>query len=299
MTVELPPNPTSSPQPSPSATAHRARLPALLLAALAGGALLTGCGSSGPSKAQYTAKANAICRNAAAHTTPLVGQLTNAAGSLSAANPAAARELAGALEQLHTTTAATLTKLRALKPPSTDPAAIEHFLSSFAVVAETLGKTATAAGAGQLQETLAQLEATAPAAGQMAAAAKAYGLNECAALFGPLGGSGGTTTQPTAAIHVTLVGESHQPTVNQPWHYTVTATNAQGSKVSGTETTQYGFNGTVVGTEKPENVKFTGGVYHDTIEFPASAVGFPLTVQATVHTSAGSATGSWPVKVRQ
>jgi hypothetical protein len=282
-----------------SPTPHRTRHPAaLLLAALAGGgALLAGCGGSGPTKAEYTAKANTICRGASTHTVPLVGRLTSAAGSLSAADPAAARRLAGTLEQLHTVAATTLAQLQALAQPAGDRAAIERFSSSLAVVAETLRTTATAGGAGQPRETLAQLEATAADAGRMASAAGAYGLNECATLLGPLGGA--TVAQPTAAVHGTFVGESHHPTVNQPWRYTVTVTDAHGHKLSGTETTQYTLNGAVVGTEKPENVKFTGGVYRNTIEFPAAAVGFPLTVQAVVRTGEGSATATWPVKVRR
>ncbi len=278
---------------------HHTRRPAALpLAALAGGmALLAGCGSSGPTEAQYTARANAICRNAGAQTTPLVGQLTTAAGSLSAANPTAAHELASTLERLHKVTATTLTKLRALAQPSGDHAAIERFVNSFATVTETLGKSATAAAAGQLQETLAQLEATAADAGQMASAAKAHGLNECAILFGPLGGT--PSTQQASTVHGTFMGESHEPTVNRPWHYSITVSDARGNKLSGTETTQYAFNGAVVGTEQPENVKFTGGSYGDTIEFPATSVGYPLTVQAVVHTSQGSTTLSWPVKVRR
>lgn len=286
---------TAKHSPPPRTRRYGAALPAALVGAVA---LLAGCGGGGPTKAQYTAKANAICAGAGTQTTALVGQLTKAAGSLGAANPSAARELASTLEQLHTTTGATLAKLRALEQPSADHAAIERFLSSLAVVNETLGKTATAAGAGQLRETLAQLEATAPAAGQMASAAKAYGLDECASLFGPLGGTT-ASTQPSAAVHVRMSAANHEPTVGRPWRYTVTATDAQGHELSGTETTQYAFNGAVVGTEKPENERFAGGVYHDTIEFPASAVGFPLTVRAVVHTGQGSATGTWTVKVRR
>ena len=98
-------------------------------------------------------------------------------------------------------------------------------------------------------------------------------------------------------MHGTLVGENHHPTVNAPWTYTVTVTDARGRKMSGTETTQYTFDGAVVGTEKPVNVKFTGGVYHDTITFPAAAVGHPLDVQAVVHTSLGTLTLDWPIVV--
>lgn len=107
-----------------------------------------------------------------------------------------------------------------------------------------------------------------------------------------------TTTTPIQPIQAAIIGENHNPVVNQPWRYTVTVTDAQGHKLSGTETTQYTFNGAVVGQEKPPNVMFTG-VYRDTIEFPAAAVGYPLDVQAVVHTSLGSATVDWPVVVQR
>jgi cytoskeletal protein RodZ len=109
-----------------------------------------------------------------------------------------------------------------------------------------------------------------------------------------------TTTTPSLKLPVqaTLVGDNHHPKVNQPWHYTVTVTDSAGHKLSGTETTEYTFGGVVVGTEKPANVKFTNGVYHDTIEFPKAAVGHPLDVQAVVHTSLGSKTLDWAIQVQ-
>ncbi|MGO9499713.1 MAG: hypothetical protein ACLQA5_23825 [Solirubrobacteraceae bacterium] len=97
---------------------------------------------------------------------------------------------------------------------------------------------------------------------------------------------------------MTLVGENHDPIVNQKWTYTVTVTDAKGVKVSGTETTEYLFSGSVVGTEKPENVKFENGVYHDIIEFPATAVGYALVVQATVKTSIGTGKADWAITVK-
>lgn len=111
-----------------------------------------------------------------------------------------------------------------------------------------------------------------------------------------------TTERPssvTGVIVARLIGENHEPIVNRPWRYRVTVTDARGRKLSGTETTQYTYGGTVVGVEKPENVSFTGGVYRDTIEFPAEAVGYPLAVQTVVHTSLGSVTLDWPIKVRR
>jgi hypothetical protein len=62
---------------------------------------------------------------------------------------------------------------------------------------------------------------------------------------------------------------------------------------------KYTFNGSVVGTEKPEDVPFTNGYYHDTIQFPADAGGVPLMVQAVVHTSIGSIDLDWSVKVHK
>lgn len=111
-----------------------------------------------------------------------------------------------------------------------------------------------------------------------------------------------TTEKPssiTGVIVARLTGENHEPIVNQAWHYKVTVTDAHGHKLSGTETTQYTYNGVVVGVEKPENVRFTDGVYRDTIEFPAEAVGYPLDVQTVVNTSLGSITLDWPIKVRR
>ena len=100
-------------------------------------------------------------------------------------------------------------------------------------------------------------------------------------------------------MQVTLVGQNHHPKVNAAWTYTVTVTDARGRRLSGTETTEYTFNGVVVGTEKPENVRFTAGLYRDTIEFPAAAVGHPLDVQVVVHTSLGTATRDWPITVQK
>jgi hypothetical protein len=272
-----------------------ARFTPLLTAAAASGLLAAGCGSSAPTQAQYAASANATCRSASAQTVPLVRRLTAAAGSLSSGEQAAAREAASALQQLHAVTGATLAKLRALQQPTSGHATIERFLDALASVNAALGRAATAAAAGQFQQALAQLQAAAPAAQQMALAAGAYGMTQCATLFAGLGAA--PTAPSEQAVHATIQGENHDPTVGLPWHYKVTVTAAQGRPLSGTETTHYTFNGAVVGTEKPEDVRFTGGVYRDTIEFPSASVGYPLTVQAVVHVSQGTATADWPIQV--
>ena len=79
----------------------------------------------------------------------------------------------------------------------------------------------------------------------------------------------------------------------------MTVTDSHGHPLSGTETTEYAYNGEVVGHESPTNVHFKNGSYRDTIEFPPASVGYPLSVQAVVHTSQGTATAEWPVKVHR
>jgi|GEM_PF-2290244 hypothetical protein len=266
------------------------------LAALAGcsALLLAGCGASSPTKAQYTANANAICRTTGTQTAPLVEQLTTAVASLSSSGQAAAGELASALTQLHAAAAGALAKLRALKQPAADGTAIRLFLASSATVDDALAGAAKAAAAGNPQLALAQLERAAPAAQQTVSAARAYGMAACENVLSVLGSA--AFAHP---VEVSIVGENHEPTVSRPWRYTITVTDAQGHRLSGTETTQYTYNGVVVGTEKPQNVTFANGVYHDTVEFPAVAVGYPLDIQAVIHTSLGTATVDWPVKVRR
>lgn len=267
-----------------------------LAAALA--LVVAGCGggapTQAPTQAQYVARANAVCLAASARTAPLVRRLTAAGSALSSGEAATTRAASGALRELHSSTSAALTKLRALRQPTSGDATIKRFLGSLETIDVALARAATA-GSARLDQALAELEAAAPAARQLATAATAYGMRTCATLFAGLG-----TTAPgsSAQVHATIRGESHHPTVGVHWRYTVTVTDAAGHPLKGTETTHYTFSGAVVGTEKPENVSFADGVYHDTIEFPAAAVGYPLTVQAVVRTSRGTATADWPLVVR-
>jgi len=113
----------------------------------------------------------------------------------------------------------------------------------------------------------------------------------CAGILSPAAATAG------GSIRVTIVGQNHHPRVGKKWTYTVNVTNARGQRLSGTETTHYLYNGSVVGTEKPVNVRFSNGSYHDTISFPAAAVGSPLTVQAVVKTSQGSGSAGWSIEV--
>lgn len=265
----------------------------LALIATAAVLALAGCGSSKPTRQQYDAKANAICAQASAQSTALVGQIATAAGSLGSGGQSAARELADALQSLHTLAGGSLAKLRALQRPATGQATVERFLSSYAEVQQAIGQAAAAVGSGQPQQAIARLGQAQPAAQRMAQAAKSYGMSSCQTLLPALAGA----SAQAQAIHATFSGEGHHPVVARPWRYTVTVTDAQGNRLSGTETTHYLYSGVVVGTEKPEHVPFTGGVYRDTVKFPAAATGHPLEVEAVIQTSQGSATARWPIEV--
>lgn len=103
----------------------------------------------------------------------------------------------------------------------------------------------------------------------------------------------------TRPLHVTLAGENHHPTANKKWFYTVTATDAKGKPLSGRVDTEFAFQGTVVGHETPPVHALKHGRLHDGVTFPARAVGEPISIQVVVHTSIGSVTLDWPVKVKK
>jgi hypothetical protein len=108
-----------------------------------------------------------------------------------------------------------------------------------------------------------------------------------------------TAASAKASIRVTMKGQNHHPVVNKRWTYSVTVTSARGRRLSGTETTHYLYGSTVVGTEKPINVRFKNGYYHDTIEFPGAAVGHPLRVWVVVKTRYGSGSAAWWIIVKR
>jgi hypothetical protein len=270
------------------------RVPRRTLVSLAVGSLvlLTGCGSSSPTRAQYVASADTICRSAAAQTAPVVAQVTSAAAALSSTGQSAGRQLVSGLQSLHAITRSSLAKLRALAQPASGRATIQRFLSGYESLSVALGRAATAASNGAPQQALAQLREALSASYAMGSAARAADLSRCAS---PLLAVAGTSSK--QAIHARLVAENHHPRVNTPWRYSVIVTDAQGNKLSGTETTHYTFNHVIVGTEQPQNVKFAHGVYRDTIRFPAAAVGHPLEVQVVIRVGAGSVTLYWPIEV--
>jgi hypothetical protein len=113
-----------------------------------------------------------------------------------------------------------------------------------------------------------------------------------------------TTTTPTSSVstgpvHGRLTAENHAPVVNKDWRYALTVTDGAGHPLSGTVDIEFVFSGVVVGRDTPPTHPVTNGRWHDTIQFPADAVGEPLTFRAVVHTRLGSITLDWPIMVRQ
>jgi len=111
--------------------------------------------------------------------------------------------------------------------------------------------------------------------------------------------AGGGASDTTGAVHATFHGADHAPKVGKPWPYSVRVTDASGHPLSGTVKIQFTFGGQVVGTDHPPVHPVRNGVWQDRLTFPKAATGQPVTLQAVVHTSAGSATLNWPVTAHQ
>jgi hypothetical protein len=158
-------------------------------AGLVGGLLvLAGCGgSSGPSKAQFVAKADAICKTTQAQITPLVNQIAAAGAQLLTGSASATRQVATVVQHLHTVAAASLAKLRALAQPSADHKAIQKFLTPLASIVDSMSKAASALSEGQGPQALALLQTAQPLAQQVTGAAKDYGLVQCQSILSALG----------------------------------------------------------------------------------------------------------------
>ena len=146
-----------------------------------------GSKSSGPTKAQYLAKADAICQATAARITPLIHQATAGAPAVAfGGGPSAARKLAPTFVKLRVAAAAGLHQLQALRQPSADHAAIVAFLSPLAAVVDAIGQAAGVLGAGNGGKAIQLLEQTLPIAQQVNSAAQSYGYNKCSTLLSAL-----------------------------------------------------------------------------------------------------------------
>ncbi len=75
--------------------------------------------------------------------------------------------------------------------------------------------------------------------------------------------------------------------------------DAHGKPVDGTVDIQFVFGGQVVGRDTPPTHPLKNGVWQDNLKFPAQATGINLSFQVVVHTSIGSKTLDWAVKVKR
>ena len=104
--------------------------------------------------------------------------------------------------------------------------------------------------------------------------------------------SGASTQTP---FHATFAGANHDPKIVVNWPYMVTATDAHGHPLAGTVLVEFTFGGAVVGRDASGTHHFRDGRWHDTLNFPASSVGTPLTLQAVIRTRLGTVMLHWPV----
>lgn len=103
-----------------------------------------------------------------------------------------------------------------------------------------------------------------------------------------------TSATPAQGLVATLDAPNHTPKINQPWRITVTAHDASGKPVRAHVQYLFLFNGAVVA--RRDNYAFDGS-FHDVIQWPAQAVGLPLTFRAQVSSAIGSKALDYPVTV--
>ncbi len=146
--------------------------------------MLSACGGggrpAGPSRADYIAHADRVCRDTRARSAPLLRRFAAGAASLDAAS---ARRLAPLGRHIHALAQAYLARLRALAPPEGDRDAVGHFLSLSGAVVDELGHAAVALAAGHPLDVLATLRDAQLGAKDANAAAAAYGFSDCATVL--------------------------------------------------------------------------------------------------------------------
>jgi len=167
--------------------------PRPLAAALAVVVVLAGCGAShstttsGPTRAEYVAHANAICEAVRAKTTPLISELQSSVAGILTGEKSAETKDATVVAQLHTYASQSLAQLEALPQPAADHAAIERFLAPLEAVVAAIGHAHTSLVTGQAAQAVATVTQIQPTAQAVTSAAHAYGLTQCASVLGALG----------------------------------------------------------------------------------------------------------------
>jgi hypothetical protein len=97
------------------------------------------------------------------------------------------------------------------------------------------------------------------------------------------------------SLSVQLSAPRSEPEAGRLWPITVKAHSSGGAPVTGTVSYAFLFNGSVVARRPGGTIK--GGIFHDWLEFPAKALGFPLTLEVVVKTAGQSGSVSRPVTV--
>jgi hypothetical protein len=106
-----------------------------------------------------------------------------------------------------------------------------------------------------------------------------------------------TPSSPPVGFSATLSAPTHTPKAGANWRYSIRVRGGAGRPLSATANIEFVFGGQVVGRESPPTHHFLGDL-HDTVQWPARSVGFPLVFRAVVTTSAGTRTLDYPVRVR-
>jgi hypothetical protein len=109
----------------------------------------------------------------------------------------------------------------------------------------------------------------------------------------------GARSVSTGALRAALDAENHTPKVNQPWPYSLRVTNTSRQPMAGTVAVEFLLAGQIVSYDKPPTHRITNGLWQSTLKFPATAIGYPLTLRAIAHTSAGSITLDWRITVHR
>lgn len=98
-------------------------------------------------------------------------------------------------------------------------------------------------------------------------------------------------------VRASLRGQSHTPRAGRPWRYVLTVHAPDGHPLSGTVDVEFVLGPIVVGHDRPPVHRLRHGELREALTFPAAAVGHPIALQTVVHTSAGTVTLQWPVRV--
>lgn len=142
-------------------------------------------------------------------------------------------------------------------------------------------------------------------AGALACALAACGSSSHGGGHARAATSTSAATRPTSAaaqatstaivVHVTY--PRTEPKAGGLWPITVVARTRAGAAVDGD--VHYAFLlGSSVVARRPGG-RMRGGVYHDRLEFPAEAVGYPITLEVIVEGDGGTGTATRPVRVQQ